>query len=137
MKKKPSHFSGMKLVGSTKSYKNNVTFKSDDFFSIYEPLKSFQKDINHLKIEQLLRDDRNGFMVSTVKLHDRVETLVKKHDDPDFHFVVDYFFAEYGEAESIKLGMVQHSLAVKQFISKNSTSVFFIKMLKFLRKVFL
>lgn len=134
MKKKLGHFSGMNLVGSTELYKNNVTFKS---VSIAKPLKSL-KDIPHpFKIEQLLGDDRNGFMVSTVKLHDRVETLVKKHDDPDFHFVVDYFFAEYGEAESIKLGMVQHSLAVKQFISKNSTSVFFIKMLKFLRKVFL
>lgn len=97
------------------------------FWSIANPPMYFKDVADSLKIEQLLKDDRNGVMVSTVKLHDKVETLVKKHDDPDFYFLVDYFFAEYGEEESIKLGMVQHPPAVKQFISKDRATVFLLE----------
>lgn len=125
MKKKVGHFNIMEqfVPEAGKKYNDNIV-NASMFWNIAQPPWYFKSVTDSLKIEQLLKDDRNGFMVSTTKLHDRVETLVKKHDDPDFHFLVAYFFAEYGEEESIKLGLVQHSLAVKQFIAKNRTSVF-------------
>ena len=58
------------------------------FYGPAKPLYSTPRKIIKQRLE---KDEHGGVTVETVRLRDRVETLVIKHDDPDFHFLVEYF----------------------------------------------